>query len=140
MPPLAERAALYERRSDSASLKSMIFLVVVGLGDAEVVVAAKVDIVVGRILALVDILQFFVGQVGIRFLGLLGLLHLLERNRLLGLEHRLRSPLVAALDADDRIVLAEIVEPFTALGAVALVAPLWLDHGNVLICPPLRQA
>src|SRR5687768_6423700 len=102
----------------------MVFLAVVaGARHAKIVVAPKVDVVVRRILAVVDILGFL-------------FLHFLERNRLLGLEHRLGNPLVAALDADDRIVLAEIVEAFTALGARALGAPLWLDHENVLVCPP----
>src|SRR5687767_1200457 len=132
MPPLPGRAALYERRPDSAR-PLMVFLVLVARArHAEVVVAAKVDVVVGRILAFVDILEVLVqvvaAEIGVGFLGLLVLLHFFERNRLLGLEHRLGKPLIAALDADDRIVLAEIVEAFTALGAAALGAPLWLDH------------
>jgi hypothetical protein len=69
-----------------------------------------------------------VSQVGIGFLGFL-LLDLLEGDRLLGLEHRLGIPLVPALDASHRLVLAEIVEALTALGTAALGAPFRLHHG-----------
>src|SRR5690606_5618687 len=118
---------------------AFVFLVVARARHTQIVVAAQVDVVVGRILVLVDIFQFLVGQIGIGLLGLL-LLDLLERDRLLGLEHRFGIPLVPAFDARHRLVLAEIVEAFTALGAATLSAPLRLHHGYVPYLPATRPA
>src|SRR6478736_5409099 len=89
-----------DRQDDPAYRGSAIFVFVAARADfAEVVVAAEIDVVAAKI--------------RISLLGLLLLDRFRERDRLLRLEHRLGDPLVAALDADDRIVLAEIVEPLT---------------------------
>src|SRR5690606_16804521 len=114
---------------------AVVLVAVVALGHAKVVVAAKVDVVVGRILVVVDVLEIVVGEIGIGFLLDFLLLFFLEGNRLLGLEHRLGRPLVPAFDAGHRIVLAEVVKAFTALGAIALGAPLWLDHCKSSMLP-----
>jgi len=74
-------------------------------------------------------LLFLISELGIGLFGLLLLDRFLERDRLLRLEHRLGHPLVAAFDADDRIVLAEIVKAGGAFGAGPLGAPFRIHHG-----------
>ena len=98
-------------------------------GDSQIVVAAQIDVVVGRILVVVDAFEILVAQIGV--VGDLDLLlDLLIRNRLLRLEHRFGLPRVTALDAGYGIVLAQIVEAGAAFRAAMLGTPFWLDHEN----------
>ena len=95
---------------------------------AQIIVAAEIDLVIGRGLLVftgVDILVI-AGQVVV-LLDQLGL-GLLERQRLLGLQNRLRLPMRTAIDARDGIVLAEIVKTSGAFRARTLRAPFRLDH------------
>jgi len=101
---------------DGSQKSGVVLVLALGSADAEIVVAAKIDIVVGRIAVLVEV-EILVRQIDVFFLDDFLLLHFLELHRLLGLEHRLRVPAVAALDASDRVILAEVVETSAALRA-----------------------
>ena len=113
----------------------MIVAVVVADTDPEIFVSAQVDIVVRRIAVVIDI-EILFGEIDILdFLGLL-LLHFLEGDRLLRLEHRLGVPGISAIDASDRIVLAQIVKPGAAFRAAMLGPPFGFDHSQVLVLAP----
>ena len=104
-------------------LSGIVGLAVVG-PDAEIVVATEIDIVIGRDIVIVDVEILELGL----FLFLLFLLDFLEWNRLLGLQDRFGIPLIATIDAGDRIVLAQIIEASAAFRAAMLGAPFRLDH------------
>ena len=116
----------------------IVAIVVIAAGNAEVIVAAKVNIIVRRIITIdcVDVdIEIVVGQISVVFL----LLDFLERHRLLGLEHRLRRPLVAAFDAFNRFVLGQIVKTRAAFRASALGSPFSLHHGGPLVLSKIRE-
>ena len=71
-------------------------------------------------------------EIAVRLAILLFLLIVVERNRLLRLEHWLGKPFLTAFDASDGIVIAEVVKAFPAFGAGTLGAPFWLRHGKIL--------
>ena len=97
-------------------------------------IAAEIDVVVRRIAVLVDV-QIGIGQVGILDHFNLFLLDFFIRNRLLRLQHWLGMPGIAAFDASDGIVLAQVVKAGAALRAAVLGAPFSLDHVNSSMLP-----
>jgi hypothetical protein len=122
----------YKGRLAIARAKSALIIIVIATGrDAEIVITAKVDIIVRRIAVLIDVLNVFeiiiAAQIGIG-VDIDFLLDFLKRNRLLGLEHRLGRPGFTAFDAGNRVFLAKIVESFPALGAGTLGTPFRLRH------------
>ena len=107
--------------------KGLIFItLIIVICNAQIVVAAEIDVVIGRIAIVIDV-EFF-GQLGVCRLVSLGLLNFFLGNRLLRLQHRLLMPGMAAFDASDGIILAKIVKARAALRAAMLGAPFWLDH------------
>ena len=103
-----------------------------GSGHTKIVVTAQIDVVVRRIAVLVDV-EILFGQIGVR--DDLGLLDLFIGDRLLRLEHRIGLPGIAAFDAGDRVILAQIVKARAALRAAVLGTPFSLDHVNSLMLP-----
>ncbi len=95
----------------------------------QVVVAADIDVIVIRRFIAVGVDVEIVGlQRGFALVLAACLLAGVERQRLLGLQDRLRSPAVAAIDAGDRVILRQIIEACSAFWALALCAPFGLDH------------
>lgn len=108
-------------------------VVALAFGNAKIVVSAKVDIVVRRIIVVVDILDILqliivISEIAVGFAFFLLLFGIVEWNRLFRLEHRLGIPFMSALDAGYRFIIAEIVEAGSAIGAGTLGTPFSLRH------------
>src|SRR3546814_12829960 len=85
-------------------------VVVVRGGDTQIVVDAKIDVIVGRLAVLIDSdvkITILVGRV-VFLPDLAWLLCLFERPRLLRFQQRFRDPTIAAIDTSDRHQLRKI--------------------------------
>ena len=122
-------------RARQAKKSALVGVVVVALGlgfDTEVVVAAKIDFIVGRIVVFIDVeieivVIVIAAQIAIRLGVLLLLAFFLGKNRLLRLQHGFGRPFFAAFDAGDGIVLVKIVEAGATVRAGPLGAPFRFD-------------
>ncbi len=115
------------RRRLPSGLDFLVF--VARTGHADIIVAADIDLVVRIFLGVLVDLQILRGKIGIGRDDRVDLqLGRVERQRLLGLEDRLRLPGDAAIDAGHRIILAKIVEARAAFRAAALGAPFRFHH------------
>ena len=123
------RVAFVEEATDVAAPAILAALEDWAEGDAQIVVTAQIDLVIRRIIVVidVDILQIVIGQIAVGLVVLL-LFLFLEGNWLLRLEHRLRRPFLTAFDAGDGIFLVQIVEAGAAVRARPLGAPFRFDH------------
>src|SRR5439155_7517486 len=112
------------------------FVVAAGARNADIVVAAEIDLIVRMLLGILVDDEILGSEIGILLLDLDLLLGGIERHRLLGLEDRLRIPGDPAIDASHGVFLAEVVEAGAALGAGPLRAPFSLRHGSM---SPVRK-
>jgi 3-phosphoshikimate 1-carboxyvinyltransferase len=99
--------------------------------DAKIVVTAQIDLIVGGdfgVFIHVNIQIIAQISIGRCVAGRCFRLGFVVRHRLLGLEHGLRRPHVAAGDAGARLFLAEIVKTRCAFRTRTLRAPFRLHH------------